>query len=108
MELYQLSVTIIFALSHNDVFAIWQARLSSSAVTTNRTEHENDNILMTTKWILTELWQNTQVSDIRPSWVSCYHFYVILNYFVKLFGFMVANYVLRLRERVAVKRKFQP
>ena len=33
--------------------------------------YENDNISIPTKWILTELWQNTQVSDIRPIWASC-------------------------------------
>ena len=72
MELYQLCATIIFALSHFDFFAIWHLRWSQSAFTENSTEHENDKISLTTKLVLTKLWQNTQVSDIRPISASCW------------------------------------
>ena len=44
----------------------------ASAFSKSSKEHENDNISITTKWILTKLWQNTQVSDIRPIWAFCF------------------------------------
>ena len=48
------------------------ARWSPSAFTKSSTKRENDNISITTKWILIRLWQNTQVSYIRPIWASCH------------------------------------
>ena len=72
MESYQLCVTIMFALSHFDFYLQFgTARWSPSAFTKSSTENESDNISITTKWILTKLWQNTQVSNIRPIWASC-------------------------------------
>ena len=72
MELYQLCVTIIFALGRFDFFCSLALQDGPGLpVLTVAQNMKNDNVSVTTKWILTKLCQNTQVRDIRPIWASC-------------------------------------